>query len=281
MSRKHPASPASRSNRPRNLIPFARISGIECSGGVSRVALDFHHASSVSIGLGGRMYVSLRNLNVVLCFTDASGDADGGATLVWKLAATPPLSDFVWAREIDKVEHDLSRLFDQKSSITWLSRSKERNARERATRTAASGSWRRGCRARPAKAYAAEHLRSEGGVGLFWLVCMAVVERVSRGAGQSLSTSRPSRSLPRGSSGRLREAKRPPSLAVHADTFRPAKRDRRSRSRTRSLPRWYALSNCAAARARGDTARSPRPAAAAASSTRRTRSSSSTTASSR
>ena len=45
----------------------------------------------------GHLFVALRNLNVVFCFSS------GGDALLWKLAATDELSDFAFERDIDKV----------------------------------------------------------------------------------------------------------------------------------------------------------------------------------
>lgn len=59
-------------------------------------ALDWSHASSVTLGSGGEYVVSLRNLNAVLCFhANASG-------LAWTLSPSLATSDFTFATRNDR-----------------------------------------------------------------------------------------------------------------------------------------------------------------------------------
>ena len=60
------AAPTTAQWRPAETT-YTWIDDLSCSGNATRTALDYHHASSISVGRDGAMYVALRNLNVVFC----------------------------------------------------------------------------------------------------------------------------------------------------------------------------------------------------------------------
>ena len=93
---------------------WTKKSGCECSGNESLKALDYHHVSSISVGLEGSLLVSSRNLNTVFAL-----DARGGGnrtSLKWKLSSLPGMSDFEFERDIDRfyAPHDVVQLSDSR-----------------------------------------------------------------------------------------------------------------------------------------------------------------------
>ena len=78
--------------------------------GVSVSAVDYHHVSSVSVGLDGDLLVSSRNLNTVWCF-----DAVGDGSLKWTVSTSnPSASDYAFERALDAfyTPHDVLMLGD-------------------------------------------------------------------------------------------------------------------------------------------------------------------------
>ena len=93
----------------------------------------------VSVGLDGKLLVALRNLDTVLCFSRAGGarangtvvggaaaapaaaggDDDERPALLWTLAASDELSDFAFARAIDKfyTPHSVTELADGRIAL--------------------------------------------------------------------------------------------------------------------------------------------------------------------
>ena len=101
------AAPTTAQWRPAETT-YTWIDDLSCSGNATRTALDYHHASSISVGRDGAMYVALRNLNVVFCL------GAGGQGLRWTIAATPQLSDYTFERDVDKfyTPHSVVELAD-------------------------------------------------------------------------------------------------------------------------------------------------------------------------
>ena len=101
------AAPTTAQWRPAETT-YTWIDDLSCSGNATRTALDYHHASSISVGRDGAMYVALRNLNVVFCL------GAGGEGLRWTIAATPQLSDYTFERDVDKfyTPHSVVELAD-------------------------------------------------------------------------------------------------------------------------------------------------------------------------
>ena len=93
----------------------------------------------MSVGLDGKLLVALRNLDTVLCFSRAggarangtvvggaaaapaaaAGDDDERPALLWTLAASDELSDFAFARAIDKfyTPHSVTELADGRIAL--------------------------------------------------------------------------------------------------------------------------------------------------------------------
>ena len=58
------ASPAEYGNWPVT-SSWTEINGLGCSGHLERAAVDYHHVSSISVGVTGNLIVASRNLNTV------------------------------------------------------------------------------------------------------------------------------------------------------------------------------------------------------------------------
>jgi hypothetical protein len=90
---------------------WTKTENCECSGGASLDAVDYHHISSVSVGLDGDLLVSSRNLNTIFCF-----DAKGDGNLKWTLSSLAGLSDFEFERDLDRfyTPHNVIQLASDK-----------------------------------------------------------------------------------------------------------------------------------------------------------------------
>ena len=75
------ASPAEYGNWPVT-SSWTEINGLGCSGHLERAAVDYHHVSSISVGVTGNLIVASRNLNTVWSL------AADGSTVQWMLSAS-------------------------------------------------------------------------------------------------------------------------------------------------------------------------------------------------